>query len=296
MNSLRRWALALAILAALALASSGCGQKATTAKKPTSGPGVKATETIYAMVPCGQVGPFSEVDKLFRKAYPGVDLNWIPENMVTIVSKVLDGKEHPDAVLSMGDLEIDKIEKAGLMVEGTRAEYAENGLALTVPAGNPGGVETLADLAKPAVKIISIPKPEDNSVGKHAIEALKAAGLWDKVQRKVVFPQFAADAKEVVQKKQAQASIGYYPCVSEVHIKNAPPAQPKGEKMVGLIPPQDYQPFSCEACVIKGCKNPEGGRTLIEFLKRPEVTKLFRDWNFLREEAPPTPAQKPAAG
>lgn len=291
MNSLHRWVTAVVMVSAIALLAAGCGQKPTEAKKPLARPGKQAQETIYAMVPCGQVGPFSEVEKLFRKTYPNVELNWIPENMVTIVNKVLDGKERPDAVLSMGDLEIDKIEKAGLMVEGTRSKYAENALAITVPAGNPGGVKTLADLAKPAVKIIVIPKPEDNSVGKHAIEALKGAGLWDKVQKKVVYPQFAADSKEVVQKQQAQASIGYYPCVSEVHIKGAAPAQPKGEKMVGLVPAQHYHPFSCEACVVKGCKNPEGGRTLIEFLKRPEVQQAFRDWNFLRKEAP---AGKPA--
>jgi ABC-type molybdate transport system substrate-binding protein len=250
-------------LAGLALVVAGCGGKAPTEKQPPA-PG---KETISIMVPCGQVGPFNEVVKAWEKQNPGVELNWVPENMVTIVKKILDGKETPDVVLTMGDLEMDKLEQAGALLEGTRAKIAENALAITTPGPNPAKVKGIADLAKPAVKMISIPNPEYNSVGKHAIEALKAAGIW------------------------AQVEIGYYPCVTEVHVPGQSPAKPKNLNLVGMIPQNLYTPFSCEAAVLKKAKNPEGGKELLALLQSPEAHEFYVEWSFVNQEPP-----KPVAG
>ena len=268
-----------AILAAVALAA-GCGKNTSSSPSPnTSG---KTEKTISVMVPCGQIGPFSEVAELFEKQNPGVKLDWIPLNMVTIVQKIVNGKEKPDAFLSMGDHEVDLVQQAGLVLEGTRTKYADNALAITVPADNPGGVTSIKDFVKPSVKTIAVPDPKMNSVGTHGMEALRGAGIWDQVKDKVIQPQYAADGNEMGGKGQVEASIGYYPCVGEVHVKGQPPAKPKNIKVVGLIEASYYPEFSCEAAVVKGCKDPEGGKQVIAMLKTPEAREIFRKWNFSR--------------
>jgi molybdate transport system substrate-binding protein len=259
---------------------AGCGQQP---QAEVGEPPAAEQAKISALVPCGQVGPFSEAVKAFERNHPGVKVDWVPENIVTMTKKVLDGKDKPDVFLSMGDLEMDQIEQAGLLVEGTRARIAENALAITVPAENRAGVTTLEDLAKPAVQSIAIPDPATNSVGIHAKEALQKAGLWEKVQAKVIMPRFAADGKEVAAQGRVDASIGYYPCVVEVHVEGQEPAVPKGLKLASVIPGDLYEPFWCEAAVIKGAGNPEGGTSLIEFLKTPEVQEIYRKWSFVRE-------------
>ncbi len=190
----------------------------------------------------------------------------------------------------MGDLEMDTVEQAGLLVEGTRTKYAENSLALMVPKDNPARVETIADFTKPQVQGISIADPEKNSVGKHAVEALKHAGIYDQVADKIFIMSMAADTKDATAKQQVQASIGYYPCAVEVHIEGQAPAQPKMLKLVGHLPADLYHPFWCEGAVIKGAKNPEGGRKLLQFLTTPEVQEIFRKWSFVREAPASTPA------
>jgi molybdenum ABC transporter molybdate-binding protein len=284
---INRWVSSLACVAGLALVVAGCGGKAPTEKQPPA-PG---KETISVMGPCGQVGPLGEVVKAWEKQNPGVELNWVPENMVTIVKKILDGKETPDVVLTMGDLEMDKLQQAGALLEGTRAKIAENALAITTPGSNPAKVKGIADLAKPAVKMISIPNPEYNSVGKHAIEALKAAGIWAQVEKKAAFPEYAADGKEVAAAGQVEAAIGYYPCVTEVHVPGQAPAKPKNLNLVGMIPQNLYPPFSCEAAVLKNAKNPEGGKKLLALLQSPEVHEFYVEWSFVNQEPP-----KPVAG
>ena len=290
MSRVARWSVVIVGLVVLALLVTGCGRPSAQTNSGTPAGANKsepaAKETIKVMVPCGQVGPFDAVTKLFEKQNPGVKLDWMPENMVTITELVLDGKEQPDAFLSMGDLEVDRLEKAGKTVPGTRVAYAENALAITVPADNPAGVHSIADLAKPSVEAIVVPDPKLNSVGVHGIEALKGAGIWAQSEGKISSPKYAADGKEMSQSGQVPVSIGYYPCVSEVHIKGQAPAKPKDIVMIGLVPQEYYKAFSCEGVVVKGCKNPEGGKKVLAMLKTPEAQAIFKEWNFSRTITP----------
>jgi len=270
----------LLVIAALTLllVAAGCGTSTSTA---TGGDSETGPVKLHVMVPCGQVGPFSEIVKLFEAENPNIKVDWMPENMVTITTKIIDGVERPDAFLSMGDLEVDLVEQAGLVMEGTRTAYADNSLAIMVPAGNPAGVQTLADLTKPAVKTITIPDPEQNSVGKHAVEALRNAGIWDDVKGKLLYARFAADSKDTAAKGQAQASIGYYPCAVEVHLPNQEPAEPKNLKLLCQVPANMYSPFKCEGVVLKEAQNPEYAKKLLAFMHRPESQEVFTKWEFV---------------
>ena len=273
-----RWTILLAVMG-MAMLVAGCGQGTATESAETS--------TIEALVPCGQVGPFSEIVRLFEEEHPDVTVEWVPENIVTITSKVIDGVAQPDVFMSMGDLEMDQVEEEGLVVEGTRTQYAANSLAIMVPTGNPAGVRTIADLVKPEVEMIAIPNPEENSVGKHAVEAIRAAGIWDRVEDRILYPRFAADGKDVIAQNRVQVSIGYYPCAVEVHVPGEEPATPRNIELVGQVSPELYDSFYCEGAVIKGSPNPEGGRMLLEFMTTPEAQVIFEKWSFTAESVIP---------
>ena len=276
MSRIEKWVALVAVGVALAVA--GCGDQPS---QPSAAAG--PAKTIEAMVPCGQIGPFYEALKLFEAANPGVQVHSVPENMVTITAQIVDGKAQPDLFLTMGDLEMDQVEQAGLVAEGTRTKYAENSLAIMTPDTNPAGVHAIADLTKAAVKGIAVPDPETNSVGMHAVAALKAAGIWDQVEGKIFVMRMAADTKDAAAQGQVQATIGYYPCAVEVHIPGQPPTEAKKLKMVGPIASDLYRPFWCEGAVVEGSNNPEGGRKLLEFLTTPEAQEIFRKWQFVSE-------------
>lgn len=282
-----RWTLALSLTLGFA-ALAGCGRQPT-GRAPASGEAAGAKQVVNVLVPCGQVGPFSQVIKLFEKAHPEIAIEWAQENMVTMTKKVLDGKATPDVFLSMGDLEMDKLEQAGKLLAGTRQAYAPNSLALIVPAKNPGKVNTIQDLANPEVKAIAMPNPEVNSSGAHARQAFQKAGLWPKIERKILLPRFGADTKDLAVQGKVEVAIAYYPCSVEVHVPGAPPNLPKDLKLIGHIPSDLYPPFSVEGAVLKGAKNPEGGKVLLEFLHTPEAQQVFREWEFVRESPSPEP-------
>jgi molybdate transport system substrate-binding protein len=170
-----------------------------------------------------------------------------------------------------------------LLAEGSTVKIAENSLCIMVPAGNPAGVKTIQDLAKPSVRFIAIPDPKENSVGLHAIEALKNAGIWDQVRSRVLFSQFAADSKDVAASGQAQASIGYYPCAVEVHVPGQPPAKPKNLLLLAQVPADLYPQFWCEAAILKGAKHPAEAKKFLDFMATPESQAAFLKWQFIAD-------------
>ena len=66
---------------------------------------------------------------------------------------------------------------------------------------------TLADLADPAIRKIAIANPKHAPYGKRAEEALKASGVWEKVEAKLVYGENVAQAAQFVQTGNAQAGI-----------------------------------------------------------------------------------------
>lgn len=66
---------------------------------------------------------------------------------------------------------------------------------------------TLASLTDPKIAKIAIANPKHAPYGKRAEEALKASGMWDKVQSKLVFGENIAHTAQFVQTGNAQVGI-----------------------------------------------------------------------------------------
>jgi molybdate transport system substrate-binding protein len=66
---------------------------------------------------------------------------------------------------------------------------------------------TLASLADPAITRIAIANPKHAPYGKRAEEALRASGLWDKLEKKLVRGENIAQTAQFVQTGNAQVGI-----------------------------------------------------------------------------------------
>ncbi len=84
--------------------------------------------------------------------------------------------------------------------------YAVGRLALW-SAGMDASKMTLDSLQDPQIKRIAIANPKHAPYGKRAEEALRAAGLWDKVQSKLVFGENIAHTAQFVKTGNAQVGI-----------------------------------------------------------------------------------------
>ena len=132
----------------------------------------------------------------------------------------------PADVFAPADMaQMDLAVRAGL-IQGTPQVFARNRLVVVVPRHNRAGVETLADLARPGLKLVTTPR--EVPIGAYTRQALErmaadpqhGAGFDQKVLANVVSEE--ANVRQVVTKVQldeADAAVVY---LSDVTPKVAP--------------------------------------------------------------------------
>lgn len=250
--------------------------------EPTPASGLTGTLTV--LVPCGQLGPYMEAKKIFTDKHPGVTIDQVGANINDLMNGVLAGK-HSDAdvFLDMGDTAIEKLAEAGAVIDETTVAYAKSYVAVIVPTENPAGIKKFEDLGKPEVKTIGIAEPSENSNGEYSVEALKSAGLWEKLESdgKILIVDQPAQLKVLVGMKKVDAAFIYGPCVHEAAKGETKPAEGvKKATLVGNVPEDLYSPFYCTASVLTDTDNEAAAREFVKFLESDECNEVWQAWYF----------------
>lgn len=119
----------------------------------------------------------------------------------------------PFDVLLAADAEhVQELERKGLLSPGSRAAYANGVLALWSPAAAVP-VNRIKDLTLPQVRVIAVAKPELAPYGAATMEALRAAGILDRVKAKIVYSDNISMAKQYGASGNADAVFTAYSLV-----------------------------------------------------------------------------------
>jgi molybdate transport system substrate-binding protein len=102
---------------------------------------------------------------------------------------------------------VEELERKGYVESGTRAVYARGRLVVWTPPGSAAHIERLEDLADARVTKIAIAKPDLAPYGRAAVEALRAKGLWETVEPKVVYAQNVAQGAQFAASGNADAAL-----------------------------------------------------------------------------------------
>lgn len=109
------------------------------------------TRTLTVFAASSLTTPFERLGEEFETAHPGVDVVFSFGGSAELRDQIEAGA--PADVFAAADtLTMEPLHEQGLV--GEPQIFAENALALAVPADNPAGVTGLADLAKPDVKLV----------------------------------------------------------------------------------------------------------------------------------------------
>lgn len=266
--------LSVCLLGALA----GCAPRPTPVA-PVAPPSSQAppppaalTGTLNVGVPCGLAMAYKEVRTLFLEQNPGVKIVDHISNIGPMTKAVRDGKVSLDVFLSLGELEIKSLVKAG-RIQGKPTPYLRQAMQLLVQKGNPLGIKRLEDLAGPKVQTIALCVPE-LTLGHAADEALKSVGLLDKLEAagKIIRVDQPMQAKEFVFKGKADATFIYGACSTEEFNANDPEhAVGSKAEAVMTVPEAAHGGMFAVAAVLKTANNPELAQQFINFLLSPEA-------------------------
>jgi molybdate transport system substrate-binding protein len=133
---MRRPAAALALL--LALVSAGCGNDEGSRSK---------TLTVFAAA--SLTNTFTELGKEFEADHDGVTVRFSFGGSSDLVEQIQSGAP-ADVFASADTKNMDKLGDAATDPH----DFASNTLEIAVPPGNPAGITSLRDLAKPSLKLV----------------------------------------------------------------------------------------------------------------------------------------------
>lgn len=165
--------------------------------------------------------------------------------------------------------------RRGVVDPATEVRIAYVLPAVNTPKGNPKGIRSLGDLAKPGVRV-GIARPDTVCVGLYAVEVLERAGLSERVRKNIVtYAESCAKTVQIVATGQVDAVLGW-----EVFSHWEP------ERVETIFLPPDLVPRIgyIPAAVCRSSKEREVAQAFLEFLISSEGQAIFRKWHYLTTE------------
>jgi len=126
---------------------SSAGGSSAAASAPPSG---SATLTVFAAA--SLKATFTQIGTIFQQENPGSTVTFNFAGSSDLVAQLIAGAP-ADVFASADTANMTKATDAGL-VSGTPLNFATNTLTIVTPPGNPAGITSFADLAKPGVAVV----------------------------------------------------------------------------------------------------------------------------------------------
>ena len=149
-----------------------------------------------------------DVGRGLAAAKPGVKLRY---NIGASgdLQKQIEAGAPVDVFLSAAVRQMDELEKQALIVPASRRALARNVLTVIKPADSRIDITRPADLLDPRVARIVVGSPKTVPAGQYAEESLRALGLWDRLQPKLVFAENVRQALDYVGRGEVEAGFVY---------------------------------------------------------------------------------------
>ncbi|HYA96530.1 MAG TPA: molybdate ABC transporter substrate-binding protein [Methylomirabilota bacterium] len=167
-----------------------------------------------------------------------------------------------------------KLEASGHAEPGTLFMYAIGRIVIWVPAGVRVDVarnhwDVLLD---PEVQRVAVANPQHAPYGRAAVDALKGAGLFEKLEAKIVYGENISQTAQFVESGNAQAGI-----LSYSHALSAPM---KDKGAFWMIPQDLYPPIEQAAVVLKSSAQKDAARAFLAFVKGPAARAILERYGF----------------
>ena len=162
-----------------------------------------------------------------------------------------------DVFAAADTVHVDRLEADGLLTPGTRALYARGRLVMWLPPNGPK-VERIEDITRETFERIAIAKPDVAPYGRATVESLRALGIWNQIERKVVYGQSVSQTKQFA--ATGNAEVAFIPMA----------LFKPGEGTYLEVDERLHQPIDQASGIVKASQNQAAARKFVDFLLGPE--------------------------
>jgi molybdate transport system substrate-binding protein len=219
-----------------------------------------------------------EIGRAFLSGRPGVTLRYNFGSSGEL-QKQIEAGAPVDVFISAAQRQMDELEHKGLVLAATRRVFARNVLTVIRPADSRLDLAKPGDLLDARVGRIVIGNPRTVPAGQYAEESLRALGLWDRLQPRLVFAENVRQALEYVARGEVDAGFVYTTDVAGRTARVREAFRPAEET---------YRPIVYPAAVVAASSQPAQARALVEFLLGRESRAVLGRLGF----QPPAPGAR----
>ncbi len=241
------------------------------------------TLTVFAAASLTEA--FTEMAEAFEAQYPDTDVILNFAGAQTLRLQIEQGAR-ADVFASANQLHADALLEAGLIEPP--AIFTHNQLAVIVPAANPAGINTLADLAQPGSKLVLAgPTVPAGRYARQALEKLNNdPALGHDFSERVL--QNLVSEEDTVKGVAAKVQLGEADA-GIVYVSDITPAVK--DKVIILPIPEPYNVIADYPLArVTGTEMPDLARTFIEFVLSTPGQMILETHGF-QPVAPPVGAQ-----
>ena len=207
----------------------------------------------------------------FAASRPGVTLRY-NFGASGELQKQIEAGAPVDVFLSAAQRQMDELEKQRLIVTSTRRVFARNVLTVIKPADSKVDIAKPADLLEARVTRVVVGQPKTVPAGQYTEESLRALGLWERLQPKIVFTENVRQALDYVGRGEVDAGFVYT-------TDAASRAQSVTE---AFRPPEDsYRPVVYPGAVVAGSKHAALAQAFLDVLSSANGRTVLARFGFL---------------
>ena len=188
-----------------------------------------------------------------------------------------------DVFLSADTMYPQRLVRSGSAVADSYRLYAQGRLVLWLRSGNKSDVngEGLRSLLSSSITRVAIANPGHAPYGRAAVAAMRSAGVYGSLQKKLVMGENIAQAAQFVQSGNAQAGLLAY--------SSAAALQKQSGGTIWMAPQTLYPPIEQAGVVLTRSTQQEAARNFLQYMASPVATGLLHEYGF----ALPPKDQKP---
>ena len=230
-------------------------------------PEAQAEPTLTVAAAANLTGVMDEVAAAFR-ARTGIDVVLSYGSTAQLAQQIGNGAPF-DLFAAADSAHVDELVNKGLVAANSRAIYAKGQLALWLPEGEKLGVRGMNDLVRPGVRFVAIAQPALAPYGEAALEAMRSAGLWEKLEPKLVYANNINMAKQYAATGNADAAFTALSLVL------------KAPGVVVKVDPKFYRPIEQALGVVSASKQTDQARQFAAFLLGGEGRAILQNGGYL---------------
>ena len=210
-----------------------------------------------------------EILVAFRQANPGEHVETIYGSSGKFHTQIRQGA--PFDLFFSADIEYPRLlAKEGLSASAVKP-YALGRIVLWSISRDAGKL-SLADLADPAIRKIAIANPKHAPYGQRAEEALRAAGIWDKIESRLVMGENIAQTAQYVQTGNADVGL--------IALSLALSQEMAARGGYALIPDSLHRPLEQGFIITKRAAGNPLAQQFADYMGSTEARRIMVRWGF----------------